>query len=62
MASTTFGGHTYTQVDTTLAADVTAKIDELSGRQGDDLRPAYLQLVHTNGGVTSAWNLGSYSV
>lgn len=62
MASTTFGGHTYTQVDTTLAADVTAKIDELSGRQGDNLRPAYLQLVHTNGGVTSAWNLGSYSV
>lgn len=26
------------------------------------MRPAYLQLVHTNGGVTSAWNLGSYSV
>ena len=62
MASTTFGGHTYTQVDTTLAADVTAKIDELSGRQGDNMRPAYLQLVHTDGGVTSAWNLGSYSV
>ncbi|WJD84210.1 BppU family phage baseplate upper protein [Limosilactobacillus fermentum] len=62
MASTTFGGHTYTQVDTTLAADVTAKIDELSGRQGDNMRPAYLQLVHTAGGVTSAWNLGSYSV
>lgn len=62
MASTTFGGHTYTQVDTTLAADVTAKIDELSGRQGDNMRPAYLQLTRTDDGVTSAWNLGSYSV
>lgn len=62
MASTTFGGHTYTQVDTTLSADVTAKIDELSGRQGDNMRPAYLQLTRTDDGVTSAWNLGSYSV
>lgn len=47
MASTTYAGHTYTQVDTTFNGDVAVKIDELSGRQGDNMRPVYLQLVQT---------------
>lgn len=62
MASTTYAGHTYTQVDTTFNGDVAVKIDELSGRQGDNMRPVYLQLVQTSGGVTTPWNLSNRSV
>lgn len=45
MASTTYAGHTYTQVDTTFNGDVAVKIDELSGRQGDNMRPVFRRVV-----------------
>lgn len=62
MASTKFGGRIYTQVDTTIPADVTAKIEQLNGRQGDNMRPAYLQLVRSDDGVVSPWNLSGCKV
>ena len=62
MASTTYAGHTYTQVDTTFNGDVAVKIDELSGRQGDNMRLVYLQLVQTSSGVTTPWNLSNRGV
>ena len=52
----------YTTIDTTLPSDDTTAIQELSGRQGDNLRVAYLQLVQTSGGVQSPWNLSGYTV
>ena len=52
----------YTTIDTTLPSDDTTAIQELSGRQGDNLRVAYLQLAQTSGGVQSPWNLSGYTV
>ena len=45
-----YAGHYYTPIDTTLPSDDTTAIQELSGRQGDNMRTAYLQLMQTTGG------------
>lgn len=52
----------YTTIDTTLPSDDTTAIQDLSGRQGDNLRVAYLQLAQTSGGVQSPWNLSGCTV
>lgn len=57
-----YAGHYYTPIDTTLPSDDTTAIQELSGRQGDNMRTAYLQLMQTSGGVQSAWNLSGYTI
>ncbi len=57
-----YAGHTFTPVDTTLPIDHTQRIDELSGRQGDNMRTAYIQLMQTSNGVQTPWNLGGHSV
>ncbi len=62
MADNVFGGITYTPVDTTIPADTTHRINELSGRQGDNMRSAYIQLVRTSNGVTTPWKLNGYTV
>lgn len=57
-----YANHVFTPVDTTLPIDHTQRIDELSGRQGDNMRTAYLQLMQTENGVQTPWNLGGYTV
>lgn len=57
-----YAGHYYTPIDTTLPSDDTTAIQELSGRQGDNMRTAYLQLMQTSGGVQSSWNLSGYTI
>lgn len=64
MGSYTYANRTYTQVDTTFNGDVAVKLDELSGRQGDNMRTVYLQLVQTVDGANAPtpWNLDGYTV
>lgn len=57
-----YANRSYTTIDTTLPSDDTTAIQDLSGRQGDNLRVAYLQLVQTSGGVQSPWNLSGCTV
>lgn len=58
----TYANRSYTTIDTTLPSDDTTAIQDLSGRQGDNLRVAYLQLAQTSGGVQSPWNLSGCTV
>lgn len=58
----TYANRSYTTIDTTLPSDDTTAIQDLSGRQGDNQRVAYLQLAQTSGGVQSPWNLSGCTV
>lgn len=57
-----YAGHYYTAVDTTIPEDTTVKLDELSGRVGDNMRPVYLQLMQTSGGTQVPWNLSGKTI